>query len=534
MRAVELLADSKRDVMRRLRLKAEQGMVLPIALGILAVLSISVVVVIDSSTANSRSASRSKGDMNAFALGEAGINNAMAVLMNPGTNALDPYIYCPESTTPPTLPCWNTSSYEGGTVQWTGTLTTSSGSAYWTLQSTATVRNPTGGSKSIERTLTARAPVYPATSQPLSSPSWNYIYSRNLGTGQAFNGCDMTLANSVAIASPLYVNGNLCFANQATMLGTARELFVRGSLTFQNNSGGSVGSSASPIDQAHIAKGCDYKGTQRVPCVNGAPTAGSNVFATTLDANAGNVEPPSVLWNDWYLSANPGPYYPCLPPAGGEAPNPTWSFDPTVASGAASDAVKLTYRNNNAGLIDLTPSTSYTCKTFAGELSWNASTRVLTVRGTMFIDGSAKIENGLTNSYTGQGVIYMSGTLLIKNSKLCGKLSGSNCTTSGWNPNEHLITFVVNGTGSSVAPDNQVSAGLGAQIVSSHVQSAIYATYNIEVGTTSLVDGPLDGGTVILGQTSNSSFPPFTIVPSGMPGNETVYAVAGNPEMFSG
>ena len=34
----------------------------------------------------------------------------------------------------------------------------------------------------------------------------------------------------------------------------------------------------------------------------------------------------------------------------------------------------------------------------------NASTKVLTVRGTMFIDGSAKIENGATNSYTGQGV----------------------------------------------------------------------------------------------------------------------------------
>jgi len=534
MLAVEPLADSKTDVMRRLRLKAEQGMVLPIALGILAVLSISVVVVIDSSTANSRAATRSKGDMNAFALAEAGINNAMAVLMKPGTNALDRYIYCPDSTTPPPLPCQNTSSYEGGTVQWTGTLTVSSASAYWTLRSTATVRNPTGGSRPIQRTLTARAPVYPAPSQPLNSPSWNYIYSRNPGSGIAFSGCDMTVGNSVAIASPMYVNGNLCFSNQASMLGSARELVVRGSLTFQSSSGGSVATSASPIDQAHIAKGCDYKGTRRVPCVNGAPTAGSNVFAMTLSANAGNVEPPSVLWNDWYLNANPGPYYPCLAPASGEAANPTWSFDPTVASGTASDAVKLTYKNNNAGLINLTPASSYSCKTFAGELSWNASTHVLTVRGTMFIDGSAKIDNGLTNSYTGQGVIYMSGTLLIKNSKLCGQVSGSNCTTTGWNPNERLITFVVNGTGSSVAPDNQVPAGIGAQIVSAHAQSAIYATYNIEVGTTSLVDGPLDGGTVILGQTSNSAFPPFTIVPSGMPGNETIFSVAGNPEMFSG
>ena len=535
MRANRSHADPKTDVMRkRLRLRGEQGMVLPIALGILAVLSISVVVVIESSSANSRAAYRSKGDQNAFALAEAGINNAMAVLMKPGTNALDRYIFCPDLTQAPSLPCWNTNSYEGGSVQWTGALTITSTGAYWTLTSTSTVRNPAGGSKAIQRTLTARAPVYPAPSQPLNSPSWNYIYARNPGTGVGFSGCDMSVGNSVQIASPLYVNGNLCFLNSATMLSTARELVVRGSLTFQNSSGGSIATAASPILTAHIAKGCDYKGTQRVPCVNGAPTAGSNVFATTLDANAGNVEPPSVLWNDWYLNANPGPYYPCLPPASGEAANPTWSFDPTVAAGSASDAVKLTYKNNNAGLINLTPGTSYTCKTWAGELSWNATTHVLTVRGTMFIDGSAKIDNGFTNSYTGQGVIYMSGTLLIKNSKLCGQLSGSNCTTSGWNPNNTLITFVTNGTGSSGAPDSQVSTGLGAQLISSHAQSAIYSTYNIEVGTTSLVDGPLDGGTVILGQTSNSAFPPFTIVPSGMPGNEAIFAIAGNPEMFSG
>ena len=517
-----------------MRLRNEQGMVLPIALGILAVLSISVMVVIDSSTANSRSASHSKGGSNAFALAEAGINNAMAVLMKPGANAIDRYIFCPDSTVAPTLPCWNTSSYEGGTVRWTGSLTVSSSSAYWTLTSTSTVRNPTGGSRSIQRTLTARAPVYPVASQPLNSPAWNYIYSRNPGTGVAFSGCDMTVGNTVAIASPLYVNGNLCFINQATMLGSARELVVRGSLTFENSAGGAIASAASPIAVAQIAKGCNYKGSVKTPCVNGAPSAGSNVFATSLSANAGLVTPPSVLWNEWYLNASPGPYYPCLAPAAGEAPNPTWQFDPVVASGSASDAVKLTYKNNNAGLINLTPSTSYSCKTYLGELSWNATTRVLTVRGTMFVDGSAKIDNGFTNSYTGQGVIYMSGTLLIKNSKLCGELSGTNCTTSGWNPNDKLITFVTNGTGSSPAPDNQVSTGLGAQLVSSHAQSAIYATYNIEVGTTSLVDGPLDGGTVILGQTSNSAFPPFTIVPSGMPGNDAVYAVAGNPEMFSG
>ena len=41
-------------------------MVLPIALAILSVLSISTIVVLDSSTTNSRSSTRSKGDKVAF------------------------------------------------------------------------------------------------------------------------------------------------------------------------------------------------------------------------------------------------------------------------------------------------------------------------------------------------------------------------------------------------------------------------------------------------------------------------------------
>jgi len=53
-------------------------------------------------------------------------------------------------------------------------------------------------------------------------------------------------------------------------------------------------------------------------------------------------------------------------------------------------------------------------------------------------------------------------------------------------------------------------------------------------GTTSIVDGPLDGSTVILGQTSNSTFSGFTFVPVGMPGNPTVYALAQTPQMTGG
>ena len=66
------------------------------------------------------------------------------------------------------------------------------------------------------KTLRATIPVVPVTTQPLNNPSWNYIFSRNTGSGLVLSGCDMTLQNSVNVTSPLYVMGNLCLKNTAT------------------------------------------------------------------------------------------------------------------------------------------------------------------------------------------------------------------------------------------------------------------------------------------------------------------------------
>ena len=187
---------------------------------------------------------------------------------------------------------------------------------------------------------------------------------------------------------------------------------------------------------------------------------------------------------------------------------------------------------------DLTPSASYTCKTAGGQLSWNAATRVLTVYGVVFIDGSAKVNNGSVNTFVGEGAIYLSGTLLIKNSKLCavvtGSGSGQTCTTSGWNPAQNNLVFVANGTGSGGAPQSQVPSGDGIQLVSSAAQGALYATNAIDIDTSSQFDGPLDGSTVSLGQSTSTTWPGFAFVPVGMPGNPAVYAQPQAPELYGG
>src|SRR5207244_3973498 len=478
--------------MKRLRqpLGEERGFALVIALGVTVVLSMTVVTVIESASANQRNATMSGGRASAYDLAEAGVNNAMSVLRVPTNNALDKYVFCTDSGSLPTLPCKRTDTYSSGKVIWYGTLyqNAAAGTAYWDLFSTGYVRNPYGGAD-YQKTLRATIPVVPVTTQPLNNPSWNYIFSRATGSGVALSGCDMTLANSVNVTSPLYVMGNLCLQNTAKI--SKGPLIVKGSMDLQatNNQAGAAGAD---LNEAHIGKGCRYKAQSlHNPCSYGAGGgAGThdNVWATILDATPPPVTPPVVDWNDWYLNAAPGPYYPCAAPQAGEPANPTFNFDNPVASASDSDVNKLTFKNDNQGLVNLTPGSSYTCKTVNGELSWDYPNKVLTINGTIFIDGSAKVDIGGTVRYKGQATIYTSGTVLVKNTSLCGYRSGASCTVSSWDSTQDLLGWVANGNGSVVA-DNQVSAGDGVQFVSAYFQGAVYATNVIDIGITSIMDG---------------------------------------------
>jgi hypothetical protein len=505
--------------LRRL-LRRQDGITLVMAVGILGVLTVSGTTLIYYSSTNARSVSYSAANASAYDLAESGINEMMSVLSKPDNNALNKYLLGEQSDGSVTH---TTHTYDGGTVEWYGTLTQSvAGSSTWNLTSIGKVRNPTGASTSqVTRTLTAKVPVVPTYTQPLNNPSWNFIYAR--GTGQT---CDMTIANSVVVQSPLYVAGNLCLTNTSAI--TAGPLIVQGSLTM-SQSANYAGTSGTPLNQLGVRNGCQWKNNAaHNPCQQGAGSSGfDNVYATTITNTPATTAAPTVDWDAWYLNANPGPYYPCLTTSGTP---PT--FDTDQGSATSPNVSK---RNNSITTVqDLTPSTSYTCKGSAGELSWNATTKVLTANGTIFIDGSAQIQNGSVNTYTGSATIYISGTLLIKNSKMCQAVASGACTTSGWDPAQRMLVFVVNGVAGSTAPMNQVSNGDSVQLVSANAQGALYATGNIDLGTTSNFDGPLDGANVILGQSTSSSFPGLSFVPAGMPGNPEVYAQPQAPQLYAG
>jgi len=542
----------------RSRLRDEAGVAMVMALGFIVVLSLSVA---SASYYTSRSASSAKvsdQQNTAYVLAESGINSAMSLLSLPTANAMDKYALCADAASTPPLPCWHhptysnpqaacpastgltgsclldlsTTTYQTGTVIWSGTFTqnVATGAAYWTVTSTGYVRNPSPGTtaQQLQRTLTVTITVIPTVSQPLNNPSWNYIFARAPNwSGVAFSGCDMTLTNSVNVTANLYVLGNLCMQNTSKI--TSGKLYVKGSLD-QQATQNTVGTSTTSISEAHIGLGCRWtNNASHNPCQQGAGSSGKDqLWSLVLDNTPQPTSPPTVDWNGWYLNASPGPYYPCQ----NTSNLPLFNFDSPVAAMSDSDANKLAFKNDNQGVVNLTPGTSYTCQTIAGELSWDATNKKLTIKGTMFIDGSAKIDNGATTLYAGSGVLYLTGTFLLKNSSLCPLSSTSTCDTTKWNSAQDLFGVVANGNG-SVAADNQVASGDSVQLVSAHMMGAIYATNAIEIGTTSTMDGPMDGSTIILGQSTTSTFSGFTYVPVGLPGETTVYAEPQKPA-FSG
>jgi hypothetical protein len=491
----------------------EEGMALVLAVAMLATLSVMGMTLMTYTTSNSRASAVSAKRTALNASAEGGLNRALAVLAAPGANAYDKWIFCPDGSNA-TLPCKSTSKYGNITVTWWGDLYSTSASTYWLVTSEATAINPAGGGRQVLRRLKAKIPVNPKWTQQLTNDAWNYIYATK--PASPLPTCDMTLEQSVVIASPLYVNGNLCLKNSAAV--TRGPLVVKGRLTL-NSQSNAVGSSTSRASSAAIGNGCEWVWGRKVdtPCAGDA----DNVFVASgkLTATTDTIVAPVPEWQKWYLNGSPGPYYPCLESSG----TPPTFDSPVASSGTATDAEKLAYQNNNVGNVNLTPASSYTCKTANGELSWSATTKTLTVKGTIYIDGSAYVQNGAVNEYNGQATLYLSGTFLMKNSKLCGGLNAgrTDCDFSAWSPNSEMLCIVANGSG------GQVSTGSSIQLVSSTFEGAMQATYVLDTDTTSAADGPLIGSTVNLGQSVTTSFPKVELVPAGMPSNPAVYGEVG-------
>jgi hypothetical protein len=201
----------------------------------------------------------------------------------------------------------------------------------------------------------------------------------------------------------------------------------------------------------------------------------------------------------------------------------------TVTAGAGTTTWTVTrgVNNTSAATHAVGASVYWDNADTSGELSWNATSKTLTVKGTIFIDGSAKISQN--SNYNGQATLYLSGTMLF-NGSLCGVPTGSSCVFANWNPNSEMLTIVANGTG------GQVNAGDSVYFANNqYFQGGLFGTGNVEYSNNSNSDGPIMGSQIILANNVvTNSFPNITTVPVGMPGNPAVFAQPNPPQFFSG
>jgi hypothetical protein len=529
-------------------LRDERGIALIMALGILFVLTITLGTVIYITSASARHAEHSNASQKAYALAEAGLDNALAVLNSkyPSTTAL------PGDTPPGTFLPTRVTVYGEGKATWSGTLRFVNNAGWnweWVITSIGEVANPTGpGAANVTRKIKAVVPVVPPPTQPVGTDgTLNWIYA----------GDSARFTQSVSIASPVYTWRHLSLENGAHISGipgisgVVQKLAVGGgpaggNLTMEQNAD-TVGADA-PLAAVHINGLCASKpvGTTLHNCRwgDGSVTPHDQIWATVHNNTvppdlvikpeltccapvAGAIAPAPAAGGTsqmgfWYQNAQLGPYIPCN---GTPQPRqPTFDTGDNTINNSATPSAPF----------NLTPSTgSYTCQNVVdgktlGELSWNHTSKVLTVQGTIFIDGSATVDAvGYSGNpvfqYNGQGTLILSGTFALKNATICAVVNSSgkcNFAAGAWDPNVEALVVIADGDGSFSAVQSQgntVEAGNGIQVKGSTFQGALLANKSIKIETTSDEQGPMVSvyHWVESGQTGTLTFPAVHFAPSG-------------------
>jgi hypothetical protein len=484
---------------------------------------------------------------------------------------------------------WLHATISDGTVDYCGTLIRSQ--ALWYVTAIGNMRNPNKSTSTVTKTLEATVTVTPSLTQPLNNPVWDYLYaghtgstcdqtlSNNIsGASRMYVAGNLCLSPNVNLAqSSVIVGGNVDVSNNAsigasTNLSTRVETYVGGNCRYTNS--GAWTACSGNQDANHVYSK-----------LSDGTTVGVNHTAPVI-------APPAADFATWYENSIPGPSQTCTTSSGtvptfdGNYPSrdnsvstvadltPISSYYCRVGQGAtttlsgAINATQTTITVSSAAgfptsssfririddeYLDVTGGFGTTTWTVtrgvnsstaaahvtaqsvdwstapSGLLAWNATTKTLTVSGTIYIDGSAKISNGAVNSYNGYGTLYLSGTFLV-NGTVCAAISAGACNFAGWNPDKDLLMVVANGNGGQINPGDSIEMANNFSF-----QGGLYGTNAVEFGNNDNVDGPIVGSQIILSNNlTTNAFPLITVVPVGMPSNQAVYAQPNPPQSFSG
>jgi hypothetical protein len=331
-------------------------------------------------------------------------------------------------------------------------------------------------------------------------------------------------------------------------------------LVWLNGSSKGVGDSGTnptqKVSSAKIANGCtsgsvDANGvlTASAPhtCTTANPYKDYFYVKTSADctgcgytSSAPAISSPTLTSTDWdtyYSTSQIGNLSPCN--AGG-----------LTASSFDNDGVR---NNSLPAAFNLTPGSNYSCRTttssgsVVGELDWDATNHLLSVRGNVYIDGNVTISGVVkyrgvnylgahpsgSNGSDGTGgmmVLYASGTVSLSNGGVfCGwdtvhdvaAYNGSTCDFSAWTPDKSMMMFV--------------SLGGVTLNQSSYFQGAIFTPGAVSLGQSSQTEGPLIANTLTVGQSAQMKpLPGLADLPLGAPGNPNTSGAPDPPSYTSG
>jgi Tfp pilus assembly protein PilX len=450
---------------QRVNVRSNDGMALPIALGIMLILAITVVTVLGFTSSSQRDAKLSKANQVAVDVAEAGLNHAESVL----ANAADP-----DSAAALPSSCGTQVSAEGGTFCYWGNLDSSVSPHRWTVSAASTIENPTGGAAISHTVMTQFDVAIPIT----GNEGWNYVFSDAPG-------CTY-YQNNVTVGAPVYTKGDLCIKNGAALVGPQVDSY--GGIQLENS--GRVGASASDASDPAVRSrlGCRNGSSPSWPTGLPCPDTSFEVYRSSFSNSTPPLTKPPFDTTK-RSTAKPGPLQGC-----------------TVSSGTVPSFT-------TTGAVDLMPGANYTCQVWqsgvlVGELSWNDSTNVLTVKGTIWFDGELIISGTQESTYDGDATIYVAKKVNLSNyTELCAL---ADCPTTGWDPNTEMLMIA---TGAADVPAFEINNF-------AKFQGAAYAVGGFKLQNNGEMHGPVMAGVVdVQNNGMPASWPPLTSLSDGVPSN---------------
>ena len=294
----------------------------------------------------------------------------------------------------------------------------------WILVATGYTLNASG--QLDAKTLRGTVYIGPGGAGAVASV-WNHIF---MTAPLVPNVCQANFAgNNMILDTPLYVIGNMCLSGQNTVMkektgGQSIDLQVGGKLSL-SGSGTSVGdwttTPVTPITSGAVVGGCTNGDVTTATTTCNSTNYHYSVKNTGVFIPQSDPERSDTQVASDYTTFDPGPKHACA--------NGTMSTAFDSSPNGASEP------DGNSATFELAPASSdYTCVSQSGastgQLSWNHTTGVLTINGSIFFDGNLTISSNIT--YAGTAVIEVAGTISFLGNNMTVCAQNTNCVFTNW------------------------------------------------------------------------------------------------------